>query len=137
MVRTPIIPESEMEFSFVRSSGPGGQNVNKVSSKAVLRWSFAESGAMACLSVEERTWLAGRLPLTTSGEIVISSDRYRDQSRNKEDCLDRFRELFSKAAHRPKIRKKTRPTRSSRKKRLEGKKRHAEKKASRSFKGRM
>jgi ribosome-associated protein len=137
MVRIPVIPDSEIEFSFVRSSGPGGQNVNKVSSKAVLRWSFADSRAMAELDAGDRTWLAGRLPLTAAGEIVISSDRHRDQAGNKQDCLDRFRELLRSAAHRPKARKKTKPSRTSRKKRLEGKKRHSEKKASRSFKARM
>ncbi len=122
---------TEVDFSFARSSGPGGQNVNKVNSKAVLRWSPALSQA---LSDEIRFYLLGRLQkfLTTSGEIVVSSDRFRDQIRNKEDCMEKFRQIIQQALQKPKARKKTKPTRSSALKKKANKSKHSDKKRSRS-----
>jgi ribosome-associated protein len=133
MSRIPPIPESELEFSFVRSSGPGGQNVNKVNSKAVLRWSVSGSQA---LTEEQRSLLLQKLPVTVSGDLVITSDRHRDQPANKEACQHRLRELIENALKKPKARRKTQPSRSSRLKRKESKKRHSDKKAARRFKGR-
>lgn len=126
------IPLSEIEFSYVRSSGPGGQNVNKVNSKAVLRWNLAKS---ASLDLEKRSWLLNRLSsrLTVEGEIVIASDRYRDQQQNREDCLEKLRELLARAVSVPKMRKPTRPTRSSRSRNKEAKTRHSEKKSQRRY----
>src|SRR3954468_11933834 len=90
------IPEAELTFSYARSGGPGGQNVNKVSSKAVLRWKLAESG---CVSpeVKERIARTERKRVTTEGELVITSQRFRDQERNREDCLGRLREIVLRA----------------------------------------
>lgn len=121
------IPLSEIEFTYARSSGPGGQNVNKVNSKAILRWSPAESGA---LSEDFRARLLLRLAdrLTVEGDLVLSSDRFRDQGRNREDCLDKLRTLVIAACQVPKRRTKTRPTRSSQRKNREAKKRHSDKK---------
>lgn len=122
------VPLSEIQFSYVRSSGPGGQNVNKVNSKAVLRWNLRTT-----TSIPHELWvyLVARLAdrLTTEGEIVLTSDRFRDQIRNREDCLEKLRTLLLQASHRPTARKKTRPSRSSRLKRKESKTVHSRKKA--------
>lgn len=125
------IPPDELRFSFVRSSGPGGQNVNKVNSKAQLRWSFARSGA---IPAEIRPRLEARLAsrITEKGEIVISSQRYRDQAKNIGDCLTRLREMLANAAAVPKRRKKTKPPRSANESRLRDKREKAEKKRNRS-----
>jgi ribosome-associated protein len=120
------IPLSELEWSYARSSGPGGQNVNKVNSKAVLRWNLALSP-----SVPEplRARLAAKLELNAEGEIVVASDRFRDQPRNREDCLEKLRALLGSAAHVPKARRSTKPTRGSQKRKLESKLRHGAKKS--------
>ena len=121
------IPDSELEFSFARSSGPGGQNVNKVNSKAVLRWNLLESPS---LGEELRSRLLLRLApkLTADGELVIASDRFRDQGRNREDCIAKLTELLAAASARPKVRRKTKPSRSSQKRRLSEKSQHSRKK---------
>lgn len=125
------IPASELRFSFVRSSGPGGQNVNKVNSKAQLRWSFVRSQA---IPAEIRPRLLTRLAsrLTEKGEIVLSSQRYRDQAKNIGDCLTRLREMLAAASAPPKRRKKTKPPRSAGESRLRDKRVKAEKKRNRS-----
>jgi ribosome-associated protein len=116
------IPEAELSFSFARSGGPGGQNVNKVSSKALLRWSL---GSNAELPEEVKTRLRGleRRRITNEGDLIITSQTYRDQARNMQDCLDRLREIVLRALHVPRPRKPTRPTRGSKKRRL-AEKRH-------------
>jgi len=126
-----VIPRSELHFSFVRSSGPGGQNVNKVNSKAQLRWSVTDS-----LSVPED--VRGRFKsrfarrINDRGEIVITSQRYRDQARNIGDCLTKLREMLAAVAAPAKRRKKTRPPRAAAESRLRDKRAKAEKKRSRS-----
>ena len=114
-----ILP-SELEFSFARSSGPGGQNVNKVNSKAILRWNFLASVGIS-LAVRERFLERFGSKLTKLGEIVISSDRYRDQTQNQADCIEKLRLMLTAVAVAPKPRKKTRPTFSSKTKRKESK----------------
>lgn len=118
---------SELDFSFVRSSGPGGQNVNKVNSKAVLRWSVSES---ASLSEETRERLLQKLSskLTTEGDLVISSDQFRDQPQNREACIEKFKDTLVTALFVPKKRKKTKISYSRTLKNKENKKRHSEKK---------
>jgi len=127
------VPLSEMELSYARSSGPGGQNVNKVNSKAVLRWNLLQSP-----SVPEalRMRLLSRLQsrLNNLGEIIIASDTFRDQGRNREDCFERLQALLIAAAHVPKTRKKTKPSYSSQKRVQEKKRRHSQKK---SLRGRL
>jgi ribosome-associated protein len=124
------IPLREFRFSFARSSGPGGQNVNKVSSKAVLRWSPGESPSL----VEP---LRGRVlqrlatQLTNEGELVIASQRFRDAPRNAADCLEKLRQLLIAASHQPRPRRPTRPTRGSVRRRLEQKQRRSQRKQSR------
>lgn len=118
------IPESEFQFSFVRAGGPGGQNVNKVSSKAVLRWNVAESPGLPA-DVKARFFAQQGQRITASGELVLSSQRFRDQPRNIQDCLDKVRTLVLQATVVPRPRKKTRPTRSSRERRLQAKRRRS------------
>lgn len=133
MERNVAIQFSEFEFTFVRSSGPGGQNVNKVNSKAVLRWNLHQSQS---LSEEMRIVLIEKLSskLNEEGDLVLTSDRFRDQGRNKEDCIEKFYALIKQALHVPKKRKKTKQSYSSKLKAKESKKRHSEKKSMRSFK---
>ena len=109
------IPLREFHFQFARSSGPGGQNVNKVSSKAVLRWNMAASPS-APEDVKVR--LRARHPrrVTREGEVVITSSRFRDQGRNVADCLEKLRAALAEVSTPPKPRRPTRPTRSSAKK---------------------
>lgn len=124
------IPLAEFEFTYVRSGGPGGQNVNKVNSKAQLRWALATSPS---LSEETRTRLLSRLGnrLTSAGELLIVSQRFRDQARNAADCLERLQALLLAAATPPKLRKATRPSRASKQRRLEAKRRQSQRKAGR------
>ena len=129
---------SEVEFTYTRSSGPGGQNVNKVNSKAVLRWKPYES---AVLKEQVPTFVRERIlkklapQLTLQGELVLSSDRYRDQPRNREDCLDRLHHLIEQASIRPKVRIETKPTRSSQRRKKVAKSKQSEKKQLRRYKG--
>jgi ribosome-associated protein len=107
------IPRREIRFTFVRSSGPGGQNVNKVASKAVLRWSAAASPSLP-EAVRSRLLTQCARRINDRGELVLSSQRYRDQAKNIDDCLDKLRILVATAAIVPTKRKKTRlPKRAS------------------------
>ena len=107
-----VIPEAELELTYVRSSGPGGQNVNKVNSKAVLRWNLAQSPSVP-EDLRERL-LAKLAPrLTRDGELLLASDRFRDQGRNREDCLEKLKGILSAALFVPKARKESKPSRSS------------------------
>jgi ribosome-associated protein len=114
------IPDAEFEWSFVRSGGPGGQNVNKVASKAVLRWNLAASPSVPD-EVKARLRTQQRRRITGEGELVLNSQRYRDQGRNVEDCLDKLRAMVLQAAVVPRARKATRPSRGAREARLKQK----------------
>ncbi len=124
------VPASELDLSFSASGGPGGQNVNKVASKAFLRWSPVRSAA---LSEEDRRWVLTRLKprLTTEGDLVLSCDRFRDQPRNVAEVVERLRDLLREALLRPVPRKKTRPGRGARERRLGEKRRRSERKRAR------
>lgn len=124
------IPDEELEWSFTRSGGPGGQNVNKVSSRAVLRWKLAENTS---LPEEARMRLRGleRRRITTRGDLLLTSQRFRDQERNRTDCLDRLREMVLRALIVPKLRKPTRPTQGSKRRRLADKRHRAQRKQGR------
>lgn len=121
------IPWSELQFRFARSGGPGGQNVNKVNTKAILTWNFDQSKA---LNLELKDYMTPRLgrALNTRGEIVLQSDRFRSQERNREDVYDKLKKLLLKAASRPKKRKKTKISKTEKEKRLRAKKIQSEKK---------
>ena len=121
------IPLSEFEFTYVRSSGPGGQNVNKVNSKALLRWPVRQSPSLTA-EVAHTVLACFASRLTNEGELLISSQRYRDQGRNAEDCLEKLRVMVAEVAVRPVTRRKTRPTKASKERRLEGKREAASKK---------
>ena len=121
------IPLSEFEFSFVRSSGPGGQNVNKVNSKAVLRWQALASPSLPA-DVRQRLVAKHRPRITAEGELLIVSQRYRDQPRNIDDCLDKLREMLAGVLMAPKKRRPTRPGRAAKQRRLDSKKADSNKK---------
>jgi ribosome-associated protein len=121
------IPRRELRFTFVRSSGPGGQNVNKVASKAVLRWSVLHSGSIP-EAVRSRLLTRSARQINDRGELVLTSQRYRDQARNIDDCLEKLRVLVLAAAKISRPRKKTRPTKASKEARLGAKRATAEKK---------
>jgi ribosome-associated protein len=124
------IPLDEFEFTYARSSGPGGQNVNKVNSKAVLRWSPTLSPNVPA-DVRARFLSRYASKLTTEGELVIHSERYRDQRQNVDDCLEKVREMLAAVARPPKARKKTKPSYGSKLRRLDSKKRDSAKKQNR------
>ncbi len=122
---TPLlqIPDDEFAWSFARSGGPGGQNVNKVASKAVLRWDLATNTTIPA-DVKNRLALQQKRYCTLDGGVIISSQLTRDQDRNRQDCLDKLRAIILQALFVPKVRKKTRPSRGSKRRRVEAKRRH-------------
>jgi ribosome-associated protein len=119
------IPDHELTWTFVRAGGPGGQNVNKVASKAVLRWDLSANVSLPG-EVRGRLREQQRGRITLAGELLISSDRHRDQERNRRDCLDRLQQMVLQASIRPRPRRKTRPTRGSHERRLHAKRRRAD-----------
>jgi ribosome-associated protein len=114
------IPLGELSFTFARSGGPGGQNVNKVNSKAVMRWRVLESPSLD-ERIRARFVEQNRNSITEAGEFLLTSQRYRDQPRNIDDCYDKLRELLARAAVQPKRRRPTKPTAGSRRRRLSNK----------------
>jgi ribosome-associated protein len=126
------IPLREFEFTFSRSGGPGGQNVNKVSSKATLRWAVVTSPSVP-EPVRQRLLATHGRRVTTEGDLLIVSQRFRDAGRNAADCLEKLRAMLAAAAAPPRPRHATRPTRSSVRRRLEGKRRHSQKKQRRNI----
>lgn len=122
--------KSELNFKAVKSSGPGGQHVNKTASKVVLNFDVENS---QFLSEEEKARITNKLSsrITGSGEIVLESGETRSQHKNKELVFQRFAELIQKALKKEKPRKKTKPTKASKYKRLLAKKIKSEKKANR------
>jgi ribosome-associated protein len=130
MNTSPIVPESEIQLDFVRSSGPGGQNVNKVSSKAQLRWHVGGSQAFSDEQKAIIRVVAGK-HLNSQDEIVLSAESERSQVQNKEAVIQRLRELVSIALTPKKKRKPTRVSRAQRRKRLDDKRIIGEKKQSR------
>ena len=124
------IPDEEFAWSYVRSGGPGGQNVNKVASKAVLRWDLDGSPSLPP-EVKARLHTQQRRRITTEGKLVLNSQRYRDQERNRLDCLEKLREMLLAAATVPKARRPTKPTRGSKERRLTEKKQRSSRKSGR------
>ena len=114
------IPEDELEFRFFRSGGPGGQNVNKVSTSVQMRFDVKNSPSLADPVKERLMKLAGSR-LTLDGVIVITAVRFRTQERNRADAIARLDEMVAEASIRPVYRVPTRPTRASKERRLKGK----------------
>jgi ribosome-associated protein len=124
------IPVDELHFSFVRSSGPGGQNVNKVSTKAVMRWSPKRAASLPD-DVQARFMKRFRSRITRDGDVVITSQRFRDQRRNAGDCIEKLRQMLAEVVSPPARRKRTKPSRSSHERRLQQKRARAVRKLQR------
>ena len=125
------IPDEELEWSFARSGGPGGQNVNKVSSKAVLRWRAATSVVPIPLPAWGR--MKARFPsrFTADGDVLISSQEYRDQERNRQACEEKLAEMVRASLVEPTPRKKTKPSKAAKRRRVADKRRQSAKKQAR------
>ncbi|PQB05800.1 alternative ribosome rescue aminoacyl-tRNA hydrolase ArfB [Aureitalea marina] len=121
---------SELKYRAVRSSGPGGQHVNKTSTKVEL--TFNPSASLG-LTEEEKFMILEKLSarISKEGKLILQSDQSRSQSRNKEEAVLRLKELLEEALKKPKVRKATKPSKASRQKRLDNKRHHASKKAGR------
>ena len=124
------IPDSEYQFTFSRSSGAGGQNINKVNSKATLTWPMDQSLAISD-AIKLRFKAKFTRFVTNEGIVVITSQEHRNQKDNIDECLKKLYSMLKEAQIVPKVRHKTKPKRSGVEKRLKSKKRHSEKKKSR------
>lgn len=125
------IPDSELSESFIRASGPGGQNVNKVASAVELRFDVANSPSLPD-ALRARLLARKDRRLTADGVLVIQASRLRDQARNREDARERLIDIIRAAMHVPKKRVATKPTRASKERRIQSKKKRGQNKQTRS-----
>lgn len=125
-----VIPDSEFQFTFARSSGPGGQNVNKVNSKALLRWNVVASPTLP-EDLRARFLAKFRHRVTQDGDLLVTSQRYRDQPKNVADCCEKVAAMLREVLVPPKRRRATKPTRGSRVRRLNAKRQQGSKKEGR------
>ncbi|MHB8898473.1 MAG: alternative ribosome rescue aminoacyl-tRNA hydrolase ArfB [Thermoguttaceae bacterium] len=124
------VPLREFRFTFSRSPGPGGQNVNKVNSKATLHWNVTGTTSIP-EAVRERFLNLHRARINQEGEVFLSSSRFRDQGRNTADCLEKLRSMLAEAAVAPTLRKKTKPSAGAKRRRLDEKRRRSDRKSMR------
>lgn len=127
------INDSEMQFDFVRSSGPGGQNVNKVSTACQLRFDVKNSPSLNSYTKSRLKIVAGSR-MTKDGVLVIDAREHRTQLKNRSEAVRRLLELVLEASKKPKYRVKTKPTKGSQRRRMDSKKKHGDKKKGRSGK---
>ncbi len=120
----------EFQFTFVRSGGPGGQNVNKVNTKAQLRWAATSSTSLPA-DVRQRLLAKYHRRITAEGDLLVTSQRFRDAGRNTADCLEKLRCMLAEVAAPVRRRRPTRPTRGSVERRIENKRRLSQKKRQR------
>ncbi len=128
--RTIAVAESELAFEFIRSSGPGGQNVNKVATAVRLTFDIRRSPSLPA-EVRERMLLLAGKRADAGGVLAIVARRHRTQEANRRDAVERFVELVRRAAERPRVRRETKPTAAAKRRRLESKHRRAKLKAER------
>jgi ribosome-associated protein len=121
------LEEDEIQVSFIRSPGPGGQNVNKVSTAVQLRFNIVHSTSLSETIRERLIFILGN-KITKDGDLIIKASRYRSQERNKQDAYNRLQTLLQQAAIIPKKRKKTQPSQASKERRLTSKKLHSKNK---------
>ncbi len=121
------VPLREFRFTFARSPGPGGQNVNKVNSKATLHWNVQQTTSLP-EAVRERFLNRYRTRINQEGQVFLSSSRFRDQGRNVADCLEKLRSMLAEVAVAQPARKKTKPTAGAKRRRLADKRHRSDRK---------